>query len=330
MPTNLPPQYFAAEKRYKQAQTPQEKIEALEDMLAIMPKHKGTDKLRADLRNRIAKAHDEAQRRPVLGRKGSLLYNVVKEGAGQVILAGLPNAGKSQLVSSLTGASPEVAVYPFTTQTPLPAMMKFENIQIQLVDVPAINAPQVDSWLPNILRNTDLLLILVDLTQNPVSQMGDIMERLEKFRIKLPVMKAAGELEERMISKKSVILGNKIDLDGSEDGWQSLQSRYGKGPLTLLRISAVRGDGLEELGKIIYEKLEIMRVYTQAPGRKADLTDPTVVKRGSTVEEVAAYVHKDFLRKLKYAQVWGSGKFDGQKVKRDYILQEGDIIELHT
>jgi ribosome-interacting GTPase 1 len=150
-----------------------------------MPKHKGTDRLRAELRTKIAKFYEEAQSRPVVGKKGSLLYYVKKEGAAQAVLVGLPNVGKSQLVSTVTEAAPEVAVYPFTTQMPIPGMMRYENVQIQLVDVAAITAPQADSWLGNLIRNADLLLIVVDLTQDPVAQMETIMERLERFKVKL-------------------------------------------------------------------------------------------------------------------------------------------------
>ncbi len=325
MPANLPPQYFEAEKRYRRARTPQEKVEALEDMLSIMPKHKGTDRLRAELRTKIAKFYDEAQKRPFIGRKGSLLYYIKKEGAGQAVLVGLPNVGKSQLVSAVTEASPEVADYPFTTQVPIPGMMKFENIQIQLVDVPAITAPQVDSWLPNVLRNADLLLIVVDLSQDPVTQVEAIIERLEKFRINLFDQ---AEVEPRTVQKRALIIGNKRDLEGAEEGYQRLSSRYGE-EFPLVCLSAREGDGLEELGENIYRALDVIRVYTKAPGQPPDLTEPVVVKKGSTVEEVAESVHKDFRSKLKYAQVWGSGKFDGQQVKRQHVLQEGDIVELH-
>ena len=325
MPANLPPQYFEAEKRYRRARTPQEKVEALEDMLSIMPKHKGTDRLRAELRTKIAKFYDEAQKRPFIGRKGSLLYYIKKEGAGQAVLVGLPNVGKSQLVSAVTEASPEVADYPFTTQAPIPGMMKFENIQMQLVDVPAITAPQVDSWLPNVLRNADLLLIVVDLSQDPVTQVEAIIERLEKFRINLFDQ---AEVEPRTVQKRALIIGNKRDLEGAEEGYQRLSSRYGE-EFPLVCLSAKEGDGLEELGENIYRALDVIRVYTKAPGQPPDLTEPVVVKKGSTVEEVAESIHKDFRSKLKYAQVWGSGKFDGQQVKRQHVLQDGDIIEMH-
>ena len=324
MPANLTPQYFEAEKRYKRAKSPQERIEALEEMLSVMPKHKGTDKLRAELRTKIAKLYDEAQRRPVISKKGSLLYYVKKEGAGQVILVGLPNVGKSQLVSTVTEASTEVADYPFTTQAPIPGMMNFENIQIQLVDIPAITAPHVESWLPNVLRNADLLLIVVDLTQDPVTQVEAIIERLEKFRIRL----FGKEIEPGMVGKRALLLGNKGDLERAGEGYKRLSSQYG-GEFPIVCISAREGNGLGELGENLYKALEIIRVYTKTPGEKPDMTEPVVVKKGSTVEEVAESVHKDFRSQLKYAQIWGSGKFDGQRVKRDYVMQEGDVIELH-
>lgn len=327
MPANLTPQYYEAEKRYKIASTPQEKVEALEDMLSVMPKHKGTDKLRAELRTKIAKFSAEAQKRPVVGKKGSLLYYVPKEGAGQLALVGLPNAGKSQLLSALTDATPDVAAYPFTTQMPLPGMMKFENVQMQLVDIPAVTSPQADSWLGNVIRNADLLLIVVDLTQEPLAQMESVLERLAKFRIRIREEPDADPTF-RTIRKKVLIVGNKSDLEGAEAGYLGLASEYGD--VRIVRVSAKEGDGLDDLGPAIFEAMDVIRVYTKAPGKNADLNEPVVVSRGSTVEDVAESVHRDFLRTLKYAQVWGSGKFDGQKVKRQYVLQDGDVVELHA
>ena len=140
MPANLPPQYFAAEKRFRAAKTIPEKIEALEAMLAIMPKHKGTDKLRADLRGRMAKLSAEAERARATSRKGTSHY-IRKEGAGQAVLVGLPNVGKSQLVAALTEATPEIGEYPFTTRSAIIGMMPFENVQIQLIDLPPLRWP---------------------------------------------------------------------------------------------------------------------------------------------------------------------------------------------
>lgn len=326
MPANLTPQYFEAEKRYRAATTPQEKVEALEEMLAVMPKHKGTDKLRAELRTRIAKFSAEAQRRPLVGKKGSQMYRVVREGAAQVMLVGPTNSGKSELVAALTDTSPAVAAYPFTTQLPGPAMMKFENIQVQLVDMPAIDAPQVHAWLGSTLRSADLLMIVLDLTSDPVEQFENIRQRLLHFRIQ--VGEGPDETDFRVVRRKALVVGNKLDIEGSEGNCRKLGTSL-QG-LPVICVSALGGERIEEVPGRLYDTLEVIRVYTKAPGQKADLGEPVVMPKGSTIEDVAETVHKDFVRKLKYAQVWGSGKFEGQRVKRTYVVQEGDVVELHA
>ena len=327
MPANLPPQYHEAEKIYRSAKTPEEKVEALEAMLAIMPKHKGTDHLRAELRRRIAKHQEEAQRRPSTGRRGSS-YNVRREGAGQIVLVGLPNAGKSQLVSALTDAAIEVADYPFATKVPAPGMMRFENIQMQLVDMPPLTDREAKPWLSHLLRNSDVLLVMIDLGEDPLTQMDAILAELEGMKVRIIGMKITDELLIGVAQKKSLLVGNKNDLSNAAESYNLLKSHYGD-KLAAVSISAQKGIGLEEMKRAIYNLLDIIRVYTKSPGAKADLDEPVVLKTGSTVEEAAASVHKDFLRNLKYAQVWGSGKFDGQKVSRGYVLEDGDVIEFH-
>ena len=327
MPANLPPQYYEAEKVYRLAKTPQEKVRALEVMLAIMPKHKGTDKLRADLRRRIAKHTEEAERKRLTGRRG-YVYHIKKEGAGQAVVVGPPNVGKSQLIASLTDASPEVADYPFTTQAPTPGMMRFENIQIQLVDIPPIAEQHTEPWLQNVLKNADILLLVVDLNQDPIGQMDIILTELERLRIKPTGQEDEGG-PELAYRKKALIVGNKSDLDFTGEGFDELRSKYG-GEFRVLSLSAKEGSGLEELKREIYDSLNIIRLYTKAPGQKPDLTEPVILKKGGTVEDVAEAIHKDFRHKLKYALVWGSGKFEGQRVKREHVLADGDVIELHT
>ena len=327
MPANLPPQYHEAEKIYRSAKTPEEKVEALEAMLAIMPKHKGTDHLRAELRRRIAKHQEEAQRRPSTGKKGSS-YNIRREGAGQIVLVGLPNAGKSQLVSTLTEAAPEVADYPFTTKVPAPGMMKFENIQIQLVDMPPLTDREAKTWLSHLLRNADVLLVMIDLGEDPLMQIDAILAELEGMKVKLMGMEVKDELLIGVALKKALIVGNKNDLNNAVENYKLVQSRYGD-KLPVVSIAAQKGIGLEEMKRTIYNMLDIIRVYTKSPGTKADLNEPVILKTGSTVEEAARSIHKDFLRNLKYAQVWGSGKFDGQKVSRGYVLEDGDVLEFH-
>lgn len=325
MPANLPPEYFQAEKRYRLARTPEEKVEALEAMFSIMPKHKGTDRLRAELRTKIAKFTEESQRKLATSKRGSAYY-IRKEGAGQITLVGLPNAGKSQLVAAVTEASPNVADYPFTTQNPTPGMMRLENIQMQLVDTPPIIDRNAQPWLPNLLRSADLLLLMVDLGQEPLSQVQAITRELEKLKIKpLGREEAMGQ---GIFQKKALVVANKEDVEGSGENYRKLESQYGA-EFPIVSISAKEGTGLEELKREIYRRLDIIRVYTKAPGKKADLEEPVILKKGSTVEDVAASIHKDFRARLKYALLWGSGKYDGQKVKREHVLEDGDVIELH-
>ncbi len=327
MPANLPPQYHEAEESFRLAKTIPEKVAALEEMLAIMPKHKGTDHLRAKLRTRIAKLTEASERRLATKRTSTV---IPREGAAQVAVIGLPNSGKSQLVATITNASPPVADYPFTTRSATPGMMEFENIKIQLIDTPPLAPQSVNFWMPTLLRRADALLIMVDLADAPEAQMEAIIKQLEKMRIML-----GGEAKEDSESitwhKKALIIGNKLDLDNVQAGYTALnnkKNRYGK-QLPLIAVSAKQGMGLEELKLRLYQILDVIRVYTKAPGKKAVFTDPVVLPRGSTLEDAAAGVHKDFRDRLKYARLWGSGKHDGIMVKRDHIMQDGDIIELH-
>jgi len=322
MPANLPPQYFEAEKNFRSAKSPLEKIAALEEMLAIMPKHKGTDHLRAELRGRIAKLTQALDKKAAIHRAS---MTIEKEGAGQVAVIGLPNAGKSQLVSSITNASPTVAEYPFTTQAATPGMMGFENIKIQLIDTPPLVPQSTLWWLPPMLRRADALLIMVDLSNAPLAQFETITAQLEEMRIGIGISKT----EEVILSQqKALIIGNKIDLESANKSYTLLRGKY-EGQLPIMAISAKGGSGLEGLKLKIYQVLDIIRVYTKTPGQKPDLNDPIILDRGNTVEDAAASVHKDFAAKLRYARIWGSGKHDGIMAKRNHILEDGDIIELH-
>jgi small GTP-binding protein len=325
MPANLPPQYFEAERNFRAAKNPLEKVATLEEMLALMPKHKGTDHLRAKLRAKIAKL-TEASEKKLATKRTSMA--IEKEGAAQIAVIGLPNSGKSQLVTSITNASPTVAEYPFTTHSATPGMMEFENIKIQLIDTPPLVPQAIDFWLPPMLRGADALLIMVDLADAPLGQMETIINQLEKMRIVISDAEAREELEFSLWHKKALIIGNKIDRDNASQNYTALKNKYGE-QFPVIAVSAREGTGLEELKHKIYRVLDVIRVYTKAPGQKPVFTDPIVIRRGSTLEDAAAEVHKDFRNKLKYARIWGSGKHEGIMAKRDHVLEDGDIIELH-
>jgi hypothetical protein len=327
MPANLSPQYLDAEVKFRQAKSTSEKIKALEVMMAVIPKHKGTERLRGQLKSRMAKLKEDLQRKPSVG-KSEFLYNVKREGAAQVVLLGLPNSGKSSLLSKITHAASEVADYPFTTQKPVPGMMKYENLQIQIVDTPPVQLDHVEPGFSNLLRNADALLVVVDLTEDPVFQMEVLLEELGPMKIRLGGSTTAPPLEEGWVILRALLAGNKCDGKKGMEGYRALESRFQE-IFPMIPISAKEDMNLEELKKEIYNILHILRVYTKAPGEEPDFQEPVVLKKGSTVEDVALSVHKDFAHTLRYARIWGSGKFSGQMVKKDYRVNEGDVIELH-
>jgi len=331
MPANLTPQYMSAEQRFKQASTHEEKITCLAEMLRVIPKHKGTDKLQADLKRRLSKLRQEAQKAAAT-RRGYTL-SVEAEGAGQIVMVGPPNVGKSALLAALTKATPEVADYPFTTRRPMPGMMFLENVQVQLVDMPPISHESMESWMSQITRNADAILLVVDLGDSAVLDAVELIaEVLQEWKI-LPAARPLTPEEEDaldvgVVPRRALLLGNKWDVPASKDNWDIIQELYSTRWPTLA-VSATHGYNLEALRRALYTLLDIVRVYTKAPGKKPDLTAPFTMPRGSTVVEVAATVHKDFATHLKFARIWGTEKYDGQMVQRDYIVQEGDVIELH-
>jgi len=327
MPTNLPPDYFEAEKRYRAARTAADKIACLEEMLTIMPKHKGTDKLRADLRKRISKLKTAPQSKKGPGKRESA-YHIDKEGAGQVIVAGPANVGKSALIAKLTRAEPEVADFPFTTWKPVPGMVQVENIQIQLIDTPPLNLEFVDPELIDLIRRADLILLMVDLQTDPVQQLEDSVELLDQHRIVPHRYKDRFRDIHGLTFIPFLVFANKNDNEDSDENFEIFRELLQE-DWPMISGSIKTGRNLEAVKQALVERLSIIRVYSKAPGREPDLTAPFTLKKGSTVADLAGKVHKDFVDKLKVAKVWGQAVFDGQMVQRDHVLQDGDVVELH-
>lgn len=317
-----------AEKRLRVAKTAEERIDALEEMLAIIPHHKGTDKIIAMLRRRLAKARDEAEQQKRTTRRGDT-HHVRKEGAAQVVLAGLPNVGKSSLLASLTNATPEVGDYPYTTQRAIPGMLRHEDIQIQLVDTPPMMYDSVESWLYNTFKTADLLLLTVDLSDDPAGQVELILDELARRRIFPQEETPREEYLGGTVQKPCIILGTKLDVPEGPENLEALKEEWGE-RFPVLAVSAERGMRLAELGRGLFRHLDMIRVYTKNPGKKPDMDEPFILSRGSTVEDLARAIHKDLVKRFKYARIWGSERFAGQKVARNFVLNDRDIIELHT
>ena len=327
MPANLPPEYLEAEKRYRAAKNATEKLACLEDMLTLLPKHKGTDKLRADLRKRVSKVKAASQSKKGVSKRESA-FHIDKEGAGQVVVVGPANVGKSALVAKLTNANPEVADFPLTTWKPTPGMMPVENIQIQLVDTPPLNRDYVEPELLDLIRRSDIILLVVDLQTDPVEQLEETVNLLEEHRIVPSHLRDKYEEQRLLKFIPFLVLANKNDDENTDENLEIFRELTDN-DWPIISVSTTTGRNLELLKNTLVDKLQIIRVYSKAPGKGPDLTAPFVLKRGSTVEDFAGKVHKDFIDRLKIARVWGDSVFDGQMVQRDYILRDGDVVELH-
>ena len=300
---------------------------AIQDMMSATPKHKGTDHLRADLRSKLARLMEELEK-PRHTSSGPEPFAIRKEGAGQATLVGLPNVGKSQLLVSLTGATAKVGGYPFTTQLPLPGMVQFQYVLIQMVDTPAINDRDMQTRLFSLLRNTELLVVVADLSADALVQVEEVMAELENWGYLLLGKGEPTVPEEHRVQKRALLVGNKADEPGALHQLQLIQARYGD-RFAVVMASSEAGVGLEELKQAIFVALGRVRVYTKAPGEVPDYDSPIVLDHGSRVADAAETLHKDWRRRLKYALLRGSGKFDGQRVGRDYVVADGDVLEFH-
>ena len=326
MPANLPPQYFEAERRYRAAKSTAQKITHLEELLSTIPKHKGTDKIRADFRRRLSKLKAAAQVRKGVGRRESA-FRIDREGAGQLVVVGPTNVGKSALVAALTNATPEVAGSPYTTWQPTPGMMPIENVQIQLIDTPPLSRDFVEPEFLDLIRRSDLILLVLDLQTDPIQQLEDTIALLQEHRI------VPRRLRDRYTEQRGLtfipllVLVNKNDDENSDEDFEIFRELL-EDDWPLLPVSATTGRNLERLKRVVFDRLEIIRVYAKPPGKNPDLSAPFIVKKGSTVEDFAGKIHQDFLENLKTARVWGSAAYDGQMVGRDHVLADGDVVEL--
>jgi len=327
MPTNLPPEYFSAEKAYKSAIELEDKISTLEELISTIPKHKGTDHLRADLRRRLSKLKDASLSIKKKGKQDSS-WHIDKEGAGRVAIIGAPNVGKSALVAALTHATPKISEYPMTTWLPTPGMMPFEDIQIQLVDTPALSKDHSESELFNLIKVSNLVILLLDLQGFPFEQLEDSLKILEHHKIAPLKRKENYEDIPAMTFIPFVMVVNKSDCKNFNEDYDVFCELLEE-KCTKLAVSSETRDNLENLKNLIFEKLEIMRIYSKKPGKPPEIKSPFVLKIGSNLEQFAGLVHKDFLQNFKTARIWGKDVFDGQLVGRDHVLFDGDVVELH-
>lgn len=331
MATNLTPQYLKAEEQYRRAASTEEELKWLEVMLREMPKHKASEKLQSELKQKISRVRKELESERKTGGGKTVGVRIPRQGAGTAILLGGPNAGKSRLLAALTRATPEVAPYPFTTRAPLPGMMPWEDVSVQLLDTPPITRDFFEPYMQGLIRGADVALLLVDLgTDEGVEQLGELWDRLQATKTRLARTSCLDESDVGLSYTQTLLVPNKTDLPEAADRLSLLHELL---PLELpeVAISAEQGTNLEALKQAVYSSLDVIRVYTKHPkAKQADLERPYTLRRGSTLLDLADLIHRDLAEQFKSARVWGAGVHDGVSVKGDYVPRDRDIVELHA
>jgi hypothetical protein len=324
LPANLTPEYFKAERWFREAATNEEKILAIERMLAVMPKHKGTDHLKADLRRKLSKLKEAPAKKK---SKQVDIFYVPRSGDGQVALLGTPNCGKSSILAALTNAKVNVANFPFATSAPVPGMVTFENIKIQLIDMPPITADYTAPGQVGTYRNCDLIAICIDLSADVTEQIQICLDFLEARSLLIGTETGAVDEQGNPLGKKVFCICTKSDI-AKPNALKTLKKSC-KYHFEFAEISAKTGSGLDKLPQTFFKLLNIIRIYAKPPGKKPDMDEPFTLPAGSTVMDLATAIHRDLVEKLKFARIWGKGVYDGQNAQRNHVLNDKDIIELH-
>ncbi len=332
MPANLTPPYKKAEQRYREATDDQERLICLQEMLKVIPKHKGTEKLQAEIKAKIAKVKKAPGQKTGGASKQKALDNLPREGAAQIPLVGPPNTGKSQFLASVSNAHPLIADYPFTTRETVAGMMVWENVKFQLIDLPPIAVESYDGWMTSILFRADAVFLFADLSSDSlIDDLNGALALLKEHRISLAAPHHEVDDEDYSLDevvKKTFLLATKCDLDEDDIRLGFLRDEFAP-RFPIYRINSISKEGIAQLESDLFKTLNLLRVYTKTPGHEADRNDPVVLHIGATVEDAAYSIHKDFAERLQFAKIWGVGKHDGQRVHKEFILTDGDVLEFH-
>lgn len=342
MPANLTPEYKVAEAAFRSARDSKERLECLREMLRTIPKHKGTDHLQADIKSRIKELKDElAGPKKGVARRGPTTV-IRPEGAAQIALIGSPNVGKSALHARLTGSNAQAGSYPFTTHLPQPGMLPYQDVYFQIIDLPPLSRDYPVPWFANALQPANAALLVVDISDPECVEQTlsvqallaekrvTLIERWELATVENPEKNEESLRDFSALRLPALMVVNKADqvqhLAGELEVFQELTGLH----YPALPTSAMTGEGLSQLGPWLFDQLGIIRVYTKAPGRPPDTARPFTVRRGQTVHDVAALVHRDIADTLKYARLWSGRQVHGLQVGADHVVSDRDILELHT
>jgi uncharacterized protein len=330
MPANLSQPYLEAEQRYRHATSPEEKAAALEQMIALLPKHKGTEKIFADLKTKLAKLRKAGEKKGGGPARRVSEYVIEREGAGQLMLLGPPNAGKSALMAALTHAPAQVTDYPFCTRKPIPGTMRYEDVRIQLVDTPSISPEFLDPFLLPLVRGSDAAVVCIDLSSPEcLDQPEWVFHALREARIvpaKATVSTTPKNLSQRELP--AFVAATKLDAPDASDALELLREAMAEA-LPIIAVSVHRPESLQRFARACFDLFGIVRAYSKTPGKDPDRSAPFLLPIGATVLDFAQKVHKDFTSRFGFARVWGAGRYDGQRAGREDRIEDGDVIELH-
>lgn len=338
MPANLSQQYRNAEKKYRKCDSPDEELECLQLMLREIPKHKGTDKLQADIKRKISKLKEFLQNRPA--RKSTAGFRLPRQGAGRVVVIGGPNSGKSSLVTALTDSQPEVAEFPFTTRHPLPGLMPVDDIKIQLVDTPPITSQNYEASTEALVRGADLVLCLIDLaTDESIDDFGDLFSTVQNSRSRIDRSNRLDESDVGVTYSQAFLVWTKIDSELASERQaifkELIAEKFGdqfcRLKLPEVEFAVSKAEDFESLKRSIWESLEIVRVYTKDPQNKEpDFQNPMTLTKGAQVIDLASLIHQELAENFHSARLWRTGKHDATTVNGNFLLEDRDIVEIKT
>ncbi len=302
MPANVHPEYCHAEKEYSEATTIEDKIKCLEKMISFAPSHKGGENLRAQLKTRYKKLIESKEKSK---KSGKSFQQGIKKAEMQAILVGPPNSGKSTLFQRLTNQKTLITDFPHSTSSPTLGTIDYEDVKIQLVDMPSF--PNTDK---GVIHTTDTVLLLLDNT----SQVE-------------PSIKEIGPTHAKLI-----LIFTKMDLLTTQEKRKleaNLKSKFKKYSFILIGKQDTLED-LDNLKKTLFQSFPIIRIYTKEP-KKEHSKDPMIMKKGSILQDAAEKISKSLKKQTRFAKIWGpSSKFPGQTVGLNHVLKDKDIIEIKT
>jgi ribosome-interacting GTPase 1 len=392
MPTNLPPEAMDKWELVEAARTPREKMDAMIEFLKYVPHHKGTMKLRGEMNRKIKLIRDDLENKKRKGTgksSGGPKLFIEKGASAQVALIGMTNVGKSCLMNATTNSKVVVTPTPFSTHEPVPGIMNYMDVQFQIVEAPAVMEGAAEGKAGGnvtlgLARNADGVILMLDLSHDPVEQldlllaelektrvlvnkpsgrvdidrrptgaalriilvgklvdcnMRDVEQMLRSYRINDAIVRISGEVSlddvedaiyENTIYKPAVIVANKLDLKGAQANLRVLKTHV-DGKLPIVAMSCENRTGLDELGRELFTSLGIIRIFTKEPGMKAHSEHPFVLRKGATVNELAKNIHKELYSNFMFAMVWAKRlPFSPKKVGLGFVLDDGDIVEIHA